>query len=297
MKREPGITPGFFYIHKMIQPCQSPAALVRDITSAVKRHQENSFDLWWLGQSGFLLAWKGKTVLFDPYLSDSLTKKYALTNKPHVRMSERVIAPEQLTGIDIITSSHQHTDHLDAETLTPVFQNNGAIDFIIPEAIRELASQRAGCIPQLPIGMNEGDVAEVKGFHFHAIASAHNELDKDAHGNSLYLGYVVRFGNFCIYHSGDTLWYPGLENKVRAFKPDVVLLPINGHVESRGVAGNMDAEEAANFGKAVDALVIPHHYHMFEFNTADPTTFAQACDRIGQRYHILELGERFTLSK
>ena len=50
--------------------------------------------LWWLGQSGFLLQWKRQRVLIDPYLSDSLTKKYAVTDKPHTRMSELVIRPD-----------------------------------------------------------------------------------------------------------------------------------------------------------------------------------------------------------
>ena len=70
------------------------------------------FRLWWLGQSGFLLQWQGKRVLFDPYLSDSLTRKYAQSTKPHVRISERVIAPTLLQGINILTSSHNHTDQI-----------------------------------------------------------------------------------------------------------------------------------------------------------------------------------------
>ncbi|MGZ9225209.1 MAG: hypothetical protein ACXW4M_06595 [Anaerolineales bacterium] len=49
--------------------------------------------------------------MIDPYLSDSLTKKYAGTNKPHVRMTERVIAPEWLDFVEVVTSSHIHTDH------------------------------------------------------------------------------------------------------------------------------------------------------------------------------------------
>src|SRR5438046_10610447 len=82
------------------------------------------FYLWWLGQSGFLLQWKGNRVLIDPYLSNSLTKKYTGTSKPHIRMSERVIAPELLKNISIVTSSHNHTDHVDTETLILVIQNN-----------------------------------------------------------------------------------------------------------------------------------------------------------------------------
>src|SRR5689334_14309837 len=94
------------------------------------------FHLWWLGQSGFLLQWKGKRVVMDPYLSDSLTNKYADTGRPHVRMSERVIDPALLTDISIISSSHNHTDHLDAETLIPLLKNNSEARLVIPEANR-----------------------------------------------------------------------------------------------------------------------------------------------------------------
>src|SRR5580693_4137316 len=81
---------------------------------------ENEFHLWWLGQSGYLLMWKGYKILIDPYLSDSLTKKYEGSNKPHIRISERVVDPRLLRDISIVTSSHNHTDHLDAETLIPL---------------------------------------------------------------------------------------------------------------------------------------------------------------------------------
>src|SRR5690348_539946 len=76
--------------------------------------------LWWLGQSGFLAAQNGRAIVLDPYLSDSLTRKYAGTDKPHVRITERVVDPATLGAIgviDLITSSHNHTDHFDPETL------------------------------------------------------------------------------------------------------------------------------------------------------------------------------------
>src|SRR5215212_804515 len=106
---------------------------------------ENNFHLWWLGQSGYLLTYKGERLLLDPYLSDSLTLKYASTGKPHVRMSERVVRPELLNNISVVTSSHNHTDHLDAETLIPVIKNNPGIKFIIPEANRKFVSERIKC--------------------------------------------------------------------------------------------------------------------------------------------------------
>src|SRR5215467_6215972 len=117
---------------------------------------KKNFYLWWLGQSGFLLQWKGKRVLIDPYLSDSLTKKYATTDKPHIRMSERVIDPEMLENISIVTSSHNHTDHSDAETLMPVLKNNPGVAFIIPEANRNFVAERVKCEREFPIGLNDG---------------------------------------------------------------------------------------------------------------------------------------------
>src|SRR5262245_48590998 len=119
------------------------------------------FYLWWLGQSGFLLQWNGKRVLIDPYLSDSLTKKYAATDKPHVRMSERVVDPFLLRNILIVSSSHNHTDHLDAEILIPIIKNNPGISFIIPEANREFVAERVDCEKNFPIGLNAGTSATI----------------------------------------------------------------------------------------------------------------------------------------
>ena len=106
----------------MIRPVLSGDALLADVHACDKR--DGSFRLWWLGQSGFLLQWQGVHVLLDPYLSDSLTRKYRETDKPHVRMTELVIEPARLSFADIATSSHNHTDHLDAETLGPLLAGN-----------------------------------------------------------------------------------------------------------------------------------------------------------------------------
>src|SRR5947208_8800779 len=103
---------------------QKDAAFLADVRRVI---DTSGRGLWWLGQSGFLLVQNGRAILFDPYLSDSLSLKYAATDKPHVRVTERVVDPRslgQLAIFDLITSSHSHTDHLDAETLTPLLDAN-----------------------------------------------------------------------------------------------------------------------------------------------------------------------------
>src|SRR5678815_2298019 len=141
------------------------------------------YHLWWLGQSGVLLQWKGKRVLIDPYLSDSLTKKYAATDKPHIRMSELVIDPRLLENISIVTSSHNHTDHLDAETLIPVLKNNPRARFIIPEANRDFVAERVKCKKEFPVGLNEGRSVIVDEFTLYGIPAKHNEIERDENGN------------------------------------------------------------------------------------------------------------------
>ena len=65
----------------------------------------------------------------------------------------------------------------------------------------------------------------------------------------------------------------------------------------RGVAGNLDVKEAAALGKSIEAkLVIPCHYDMFTFNTADPKDFATEAEKMNQAYCILKPGEHFTSS-
>lgn len=274
----------------LIHAFQKDEALLVDIRKS--QSNPSGFRTWWLGQSGFLIQWQGKHLLFDPYLSDSLSIKYAQTDKPHVRMSERVIAPELLEGIDIVTSSHNHTDHLDAETLLPIFGQNPSIQMVIPEANRAFVCQRLGSATAWPKGINDGESLEIKGFTLHGIPAAHNTVERDEHGRCKFMGLVVEFGSYRVYHSGDTLWFDGLAELLAPYQVDVAFLPINGNKPERRVAGNLNAEEAARLGKDIGAkLVIPHHYHLFEFNTAEPSEFEHFARLYQTPYKVLQLGE------
>ncbi|MPR33587.1 MBL fold metallo-hydrolase [Salmonirosea aquatica] len=276
----------------LIPAFQKDEALLTDIRST--RGETTGFRLWWLGQSGFLLQWQGRHLLFDPYLSDSLTRKYATTDKPHVRMSERAVDPARLDFLDVVTSSHNHTDHLDAETLLPILKANPGIYLVIPEANRDFVTGRLGCAADFPVGMNDTFVKDIAGFRFYGIPAAHNALERDDLGQCRYMGYVVEFGGYRVYHSGDTLWYEGLDELLMPFAVDVALLPINGNLPERRVAGNLSALEAAQLGKVIGAgCVIPHHYHMFAFNTEEPEGFAQEARQYGTPYQVLRIGEKW----
>jgi L-ascorbate metabolism protein UlaG (beta-lactamase superfamily) len=268
---------------RMIRPLRAGEAFLADVRDAA-----GPLDLWWLGQSGFLIACEGRHLLLDPYLSDSLTRKYADTDKPHVRMTERVIDPERLGFVDAVTASHAHADHLDPDTLRALPDAR----LIAPEAHRELATERAG---RAPTGIDDGETVTVAGFEITAVPAAHEAIERDADGRMLHLGYVVRCGPFTLYHAGDTIPYEGMAARVGG-GIDVALLPINGRAPERRVAGNLNGAEAAALAHEIGARVaVPMHYEMFEFNTEPPDAFVAACERLGQPYRVLRAGERLTL--
>jgi L-ascorbate metabolism protein UlaG (beta-lactamase superfamily) len=254
--------------------------------------------LWWVGQSGFLVKYGNRYLLIDPYLSDSLTKKYAGTDKPHVRMSERVVDPAKLDFVDVTSSSHNHTDHLDAETLVPLMKVNEAMRIVAPAANREFAAERLGVDPATILTVEEGKTINVAGFLITGIVAAHPNIERDEKGRSKYLGYVIQAGFCTIYHGGDTVWHDAIVEQVKRFKIDVALLPINGDRPERRVAGNLDGAQAAKLAKAIGArVVVPCHYDMFEFNTASPAEFERECRKIGQNHRVLRLGERISSSE
>ncbi len=272
---------------------QKDDALLADIAAA---RQKGAARIWWLGQSGFLLHAGGRTVLFDPYLSDSLTRKYVSTDKPHMRMTERVISPEKLSELDVITSSHTHTDHLDADTLQPLLATNPGAKLLVPRSNFEFVVERLGGHPDRLVAIDAGETAEFSGIEFNAIPSAHNAVEIDSNGRYRFLGYIAAIGGLTVYHSGDTMMHPGLESGLKPFRPDVVLLPINGNKPERRVAGNMTGIEAARLAKAVSArLAIPHHFDMFEYNTASPDEFEAECRRLKQPFRTLRNGEGLDL--
>jgi L-ascorbate metabolism protein UlaG (beta-lactamase superfamily) len=288
----------------VIEPFLQDEAFLADV--AASRRESGTLRLWWLGQSGFLLQTHSGHLLFDPYLSDSLTRKYEGTEKPHVRMTQRVVAPERLDFVDVITSTHNHTDHLDADTLWPIaraviarydatlpFAGNELMPtLVLASANVDFARQRLGEQWCTFLPMKAWDRERLARFEITAVPAAHDQLALNERGEDLYLGFVVRHRRWTIYHSGDTVVYDGMAEGLRALGViDVAILPINGKV------GNMGGTDAARLAKDIGAkLVIPCHYEMFEFNTADPRDeFIPECERLGQPYKVLRAGERLTL--
>lgn len=278
----------------MISPMLADDALLDDIRTAPTTSQ--TFHIWWLGQSGFLIQFEGRHLLFDPYLSDSLTRKYAATDKPHVRMTELVVPPHRLDFIDVVTSSHNHTDHLDAETLVPLMAANPQLTVLIPAANQAFAADRLDVAQDRLMTIDAGESKQIGEFELHAVPAAHETVEKDDLGRCRFIGLVAQFGGWTVYHSGDTMLFDGMEETLDQWKIDVAFLPINGRAPERRVAGNLNGREAAKLAKDVGIkMVVPCHYDMFEFNTETPEEFLEICRHLEQPNRVLQCGERFSV--
>lgn len=275
----------------MKTPVLQGEAFLADVAQA--RLERAKLHIWWLGQSGFLVLWQDDFLLLDPYLSDSLTKKYADTHKPHVRITERVIAPEKLDSVSIVTSSHNHTDHLDGETIRPLLSTNPHLTILVPAANRQFAAERLQVAPERLTAVTCGQPQTIGQWTFQAIPAAHEELSVDENGHHRFIGLVMKVGPWTLYHSGDTVRYEGMEDWLKQFAIDVAMLPINGRDPARGVAGNLSGLEAVQLAQDCGLKkIIPCHFDMFAFNTVTPETFVVAVEQAGQAYHLLQTGGR-----
>lgn len=227
----------------------------------------------WLGQAGFLVRSAAVRLVIDPYLSDSLAAKYRDKPLSHGRMMPAPIAPEELTSLDLVLCTHRHTDHMDPGTLPALARANPACRFVVPAAEAEAARQ-AGVPNDRLVAVDADQTHELHPrLTLHALPAAHETLERDDAGRHRYLGYAVTLANLTLYHSGDTVPFDGLDRRVRAVAPDVALLPVNGR--GKGVAGNFTFDEAAALCMSVGIRhLIPHHFGLFAFNTADPADLA-----------------------
>jgi L-ascorbate metabolism protein UlaG (beta-lactamase superfamily) len=169
---------------------------------------------------------------------------------------------------------------------------------LIPEANRKFVCDRLHIEDTSPIGLDAGNTIRIGNISITAVPAAHNTIEKDENGQCKFLGYIFKLGNWCIYHSGDTLLYDGMSDLLKSHKPDIAILPINGNDPKRKVAGNLNSDDAVELAKSVGAsIIIPCHYDLFEFNTADINYFIKAAIQKNQDYCVLDLGGKFSSSE
>jgi L-ascorbate metabolism protein UlaG (beta-lactamase superfamily) len=260
--------------------------------------------LYALGQAGYALRTDEALVLIDPWLSTLLERTAGNT-----RPAAPALRPDEVEAVDLVCVTHPHEDHLDAETLAAIAANVTDARFVAPAS--DVAAVAAAGVPGERItGVRPGEPVEIAGVRVTAVRAAHRP-DPDAFGAYDFwlddagghraLGYLLEVGGQRIFHSGDTVWWAGLEEEIRALAPDFAILPINGRDplrEAENVWGNLFAEEAALLAAAAGVgAVVPCHFDGVAGNLGDPETFVRALAVHAPlaTAHVLHPGDRLDL--
>ena len=228
--------------------------------------------MWWLGQMGLLIKTGGMLLCVDYFASEFPG-----------RQVPPPIPADALEGIDVFLGTHDHLDHIDHDAWRIWADTCPDALFVFPAAKLQTVLQD-GIPAHRCRGLNDGESCRFGSVTVHAIAAAHEFLDRDP-ASGLYpcLQYLIESEGLRFYHAGDTLRYEGMLPRLQAFgRIDAALLPINGRDGKRyrdNCIGNMTFQEAADLAGALSpGLVIPGHWDMFAFNAGDPEAFADYLD-------------------
>ncbi len=223
--------------------------------------------LWWLGQHSFIVKLGEAVIYIDPYLTPN-----------DARNTPPFLKPEEVTNAAIIIGTHDHSDHIDRPIWPDLAKASPEAVFVMPMQVRDELARILGVPSNKAIGVDEEIVTTIADIKITAIPAAHELLVKDTvTGFHECLGVIIEGNGFCLYHAGDTCIYEGIQDRLRKWKLDLALLPINGRDAARlrsGCIGNMTYQEAVDLAGAVKpGLTIPTHWDMFNGNTENPQLF------------------------
>ena len=226
----------------------------------------------WIGQGGYLVESEGKRLVIDPYLSDSVTKKFGLH-----RLAPPVMAVDDVKP-DIIFITHDHLDHFDPDTIQPLMSRTTA-ELLGPQSVINHGRQMGFDEKRMTL-VEIGKPVIRSGFVFTPTSAMHSD--------PFSVGLLLEVDGRRIYFSGDTLYNPDLIEKVYVLtgqKLDAAFVCMNGRLN------NMNSKEAAKFiARLKPVKAIPMHYGMFAENTADPNEFVDDCHALGMSTLVLETG-------
>jgi L-ascorbate 6-phosphate lactonase len=277
------------------RPVQSGLSLQRQI----ENDPAPTPTFWWLGHCGFVLKYRDTILYVDPYLSDSQRDRFQRSAYPHDRLMASPLDPRRVTHADLVLATHAHGAHLDFGTLPYLMDASPQAKLVLPQAA--MGRAHAFGIDYLRMIPTDGDLRVDYNKHgdlcqIIAVPAAHEQLDHTPDNGYPYLGYVIRFGAWSIYHAGDGVLYDGLAERLRMLNINVALLPINGRDAASGKPGNFSIDEAAGLAAEIGARwLVPMHYGMFALNNVDVSRFVDHLlgHRPAQRFKVLQCGERW----
>ena len=194
----------------------------------------------YVGHATVFVDLDGVRLLTDPLLRNRVA---------HLRRSTPVAARTR-RGVDAVSISHAHYDHLDLPSLEKLGKK---IPVVVPRGLGGLLRKRRF---ESVIEVEVGETLAIGELQIRAVRAEHDGSRSPIGVSADPVGYVVS-GSKSIYFAGDT----DLFDEMRELGPvDVGLIPIWGWGPSLG-GGHLDPTRAAEAVARIEpSLVIPIHW-------------------------------------
>jgi L-ascorbate metabolism protein UlaG (beta-lactamase superfamily) len=230
---------------------------------------------------------------FDPAGSAYETPVYVLR-----KTQGPALSASALGTIDVVLLSHEHHfDNLDRDGRR--FAETAPMVLTTPAGAARLGARAIGLEPWQ---RHELHVADGRVLHATATPARHGPAGGD---RGPVIGFVLEFADASgprVYVSGDTVWYEGVAEVAKRFRPDVAIL-FAGAARVREVGPahlTFTAAEAVVAARAFPtALIVPLHFEGWEHfsESRDDIERAFAAAGLADRLRLPVAGQEIMLSR
>ncbi|MBV8673693.1 MAG: MBL fold metallo-hydrolase [Acidobacteriaceae bacterium] len=214
-----------------------------------------------IGHASFLLQIGGLNILIDPVFAKWLVLIRRL-RRPGVRLQD-------LPPIDAVLLTHAHMDHLNLPSLRAIIRHTRRLRgtapiVVVPDGVEDLVSM-LGFADVRPLrwwGRANAGAVEI------TMAPAQHwgaRMMRDTHRG--FGGYVLRYGEQSVYHSGDSGYFAGFREIGERLRPEIALLPIGAYKPDGFRRVHTSPEDALRaFADLRAQEMVPMHYGTFRLS-------------------------------
>lgn len=182
--------------------------------------------LTWLGHATFLLQYQGFNVLTDPILSDRASP---LSFAGPERITPAPLSINDLPAIDVVIISHNHYDHLDAETIARL---GPQVNYMVPLGLTAWFAEQGIGNERVhefdwwqELNFGPWQITATPSQHW----SARSLFDKN---ETLWASWHLQIDDWQVWFGGDTGYNPHQFKEIGARFPNIddALIPIGAYL-------------------------------------------------------------------
>jgi L-ascorbate metabolism protein UlaG (beta-lactamase superfamily) len=254
----------------------------------------------WIGHATMLVQTPDTTILTDPVFSQRASP---LSFLGPARKTPPALSLDDLPPIDYVLLSHDHYDHLDANTIPRLAQQHDPV-FLTPLGVDAIVQKWGARQTQ---ALDWWQYLDLGGWRFHCTPAMHFSgrglLNRN---HTLWAGWYLenRAHDLAVYFAGDS-GYADLFGDIRERlgAPEVALLPIGAYAPRWFMeAVHMDPAQALQAFLDLEAQhFIPTHWGTFDLADEllqEPPALIQHVAQehnVADCLHLLDIGGQFSL--